>query len=343
MDIATIDQPNAHQTLEFLWVELTKQCNLQCVHCYADSGPDVRTEDALTTAEYIQALGAARNAGCRRVQFIGGEPTLFKDLIMLIEHSYRLGFDEIELFTNATRLSDDLLDCLISTKAQVATSFYSDETCIHDEITGHPHSFDMTVRTIERLLMAGVPLRVGIIVMEQNRDRLEATERYLRSLGVENIGFDRVRGIGRGTRITQIRGHECKAADPMAELCGHCWESRLSISPDGVVSPCIMSGAWSVGSIRDQSLGEILQSPKLLEVRRRIYESSGHAHSSCEPEKDIVGIPEPCFPRTSCYPDSPCSPKNPCWPEKAPCTPDRPGGPGGPPPCQPRDPCMPKH
>src|SRR5208283_2388709 len=25
--------------LDFLWLELTSRCNLQCVHCYAESGP----------------------------------------------------------------------------------------------------------------------------------------------------------------------------------------------------------------------------------------------------------------------------------------------------------------
>jgi sulfatase maturation enzyme AslB (radical SAM superfamily) len=35
----TIDAPVLSKPLDFLWLELTNRCNLQCTHCYADSGP----------------------------------------------------------------------------------------------------------------------------------------------------------------------------------------------------------------------------------------------------------------------------------------------------------------
>jgi 2-iminoacetate synthase ThiH len=59
-------------------VELTSTCNLACVHCYAESGLQVRDHNPLTTAEYLAVLDAASAAGCTAVQFIGGEPTLYR-------------------------------------------------------------------------------------------------------------------------------------------------------------------------------------------------------------------------------------------------------------------------
>ena len=67
--------------LQFLWLELTARCNLHCVHCCANSSPPARTDRALTTSRYLGVFDEASRSGCRQVQFIAGEPTLFRDLI----------------------------------------------------------------------------------------------------------------------------------------------------------------------------------------------------------------------------------------------------------------------
>ena len=55
----------------FLWLELTNRCNLQCTHCYAESGPDADVSNQLSVGEYEHLLREAFELGCRKVQFIG--------------------------------------------------------------------------------------------------------------------------------------------------------------------------------------------------------------------------------------------------------------------------------
>ena len=95
---STIGLPN--QTLDFLWVELTSRCNLQCVHCYAESSPNPEKRDVLVAEDYFIILDSAASLGCRKVQFIGGEPTLVKELPDLIIHAKKRGFEFVEVFTN---------------------------------------------------------------------------------------------------------------------------------------------------------------------------------------------------------------------------------------------------
>ena len=59
-----------------------------------------------------------------QVQFIGGEPTLFKDLLFLVEKNRELGYNFIELYTNATLLTEELNE-LMAYNVHIATSFYS--------------------------------------------------------------------------------------------------------------------------------------------------------------------------------------------------------------------------
>lgn len=294
--------------LDFVWLELTNQCNLECVHCYAESGPTAGAADRLTEADYLALIEQVHELGCRKLQFIGGEPTLNRSLPRLIRAARERGFEFIEVFTNLLHLSDELLAVFREHDVAVATSFYSHDPATHDRITGRPGSFERTTRNIARVLEAGLRLRAGIIIMDENREEVPATWDYLTALGVKRIGSDRVRGVGRAGD-----GHE----GGMGELCGSCAGDILSIGPDGRVAPCNMSKRWSVGSVLERRLGDIVRSPRLARVRRRIRKAVG------EPVEGIHAIcdPKTCQPYSFCCPSTqscnPCAPNSciPCYPK----------------------------
>ncbi len=304
-----------HPVLDFLWLELTNRCNLQCSHCYAQSGPHAGAGDVLGPADYERLLTESRSLGCRQVQFIGGEPTLNKALPGLLQTAARLEFDAIEVFTNLISLSEELLQSLIRCRVLVATSFYSANAGTHDRITRSIGSFGRTVRNIERVIGAGIPLRVGVIEMELNGGEFNATRTFLESLGATDIGFDQVRGFGRA---------QTTSACEMGDLCGQCATNILAIGPDGVVAPCIMSKAWTVGSVLKQSLGDIAASPQLAATRQRIAEATGvkseaDCWPACGPNRQQC-MPE-CGPSRQCAPCGPnggnkCYPNNNCGPAR---------------------------
>jgi uncharacterized radical SAM superfamily Fe-S cluster-containing enzyme len=91
-------------TLDFLWLELTNRCNLQCVHCYTDSHPHSGDRDILTKRDYESLMIQAYELGCRKLQFIGGEPQLNTAFYPLLIKAKTVGFEFIEIFSNLTRL-----------------------------------------------------------------------------------------------------------------------------------------------------------------------------------------------------------------------------------------------
>jgi len=298
-------EPVAPSVLDFLWLELTNQCNLKCVHCYSESGPASTERNILDADHYMRLLSEAYDLGCRRVQFIGGEPTLNRALARLIQHADESGFELIEVYTNLVKLSPSLLDTFIRHRVAIATSVYADAPDVHDAITMTRGSHKKTLANIARVKAAGLQIRVGVIGMEQNADRIDDTYRMLQELGISNIGFDRVRDIGRA------RGErECS----MGSLCGNCANNILAIGPDGVVAPCIMSKQWSVGSVLTTSFKDIAVSNELVQTRRLIASATAQD-----------GGPNPCEPDRSCMPN--CSPSYnclPCSPNAGqPCEPNR--------------------
>lgn len=184
--------------LDFLWLELTNQCNLQCSHCYAESGPHAGHEDTLVRSQYEALLTEAWQIGCRRVQFIGGEPTLNHDLGDLIRFAADIGYEFVEVFTNLTRLPVELLACFARHHVHVATSVYASRSGTHDLITRVDGSFSKTIRNLRLLVEAGIPVRAGVIEMDENVGQFEQTAEFLRSIGVQNVGRDRLRQFGRG-------------------------------------------------------------------------------------------------------------------------------------------------
>lgn len=298
-----LDCPLPKQPFNFLWVELTNRCNLKCVHCYSSSSPWSDSSNSLSLAEYIQILDNAFHAGCRSVQFIGGEPTLNKGLARLIEHARVTGYDYVEVYTNLTRLSEQLVEIISANGASVATSFYSENREIHDSITQVNGSYERTIYGIQRLLNAEIPLRVGIVCMPQNEKDVMETVDFLKSYGVNEIRLDHVRKIGRGAEPGD-RGNDTD------QLCGSCWKGSLCVSPSGDVFPCIMARSQVVGSVRTGPVGEINASDRMHAVRTAIY-----AETTKRPLSNLSGIAASCDP--DCVPL--CNPK--CSPNCSPCFP----------------------
>ena len=65
---------------------ITRACNLKCVHCYNDSGPE-KAANELETKEAKGVLDDLAGFGVPCVLFSGGEPLMRGDLFELLELS----------------------------------------------------------------------------------------------------------------------------------------------------------------------------------------------------------------------------------------------------------------
>lgn len=91
--------------IEYLRVSLTDRCNYRCTYCMPDEGVDLLPKPEILSFEEIERIIAAlMQVGVRRVRLTGGEPTVRKDLLELVERLGRLGLDDLALSTNGERL-----------------------------------------------------------------------------------------------------------------------------------------------------------------------------------------------------------------------------------------------
>lgn len=289
--------------LSFLWLEITGKCQLNCAHCYADSGP-LGTHGLMTVEQWKAVIDQAVDVGVKWVQFIGGEPTLHPGLVDLIHYCLARTM-RVEVFSNLVTIRDDLWEVFSCPGVSLATSFYSDSMTEHEQITGRRGSYLKTTKGITEAVSRGIPIRVGVIGVRSGQ-HVEEAVKDLKALGVSDIGIDYLRQVGRGQRDER---------QSVSQLCGNCANGVLAIGPDGLVWPCVFTRWLPVGNIREASLRSIMQSRNLIQTREDLVSSfklrQGDCRPTCGPNCS------PCFPE-SCGPCTPiCTPRD-CTPDCAP-------------------------
>lgn len=321
MDAALINPTtlSSLQGLSFLWLEITAKCNLECVHCYSDSSPRQEMFGHMQTADWLTILRDSAELGCKQVQFIGGEPTLHPDLARMISFASKSGYTFIEVFTNATILNESLLNVFTEQNVHIATSFYSDDPQTHDLITKHEGSFSRTVEGIKRIVAAGLPIRAGIIEMQENAGHMERAKRFLKELGVSEIRGDSQRGVGRGVQPLHT-------LQPMAELCGECWKGKLCVTSVGRAYPCVFSRFADLGTVKEgvhnvlggDALAKFRHALKEYEVKRELKSKLSNEHKKV-PMTATIHAMGACGPDVICSPDMECGPN--CIPGSSKCMP----------------------
>ena len=74
--------------IDYLRISLTDRCNLRCIYCMPEHGvKSIPHESVLTLEEVHKAIECASQLGIRHIRFTGGEPTVRKGLLGLIERT----------------------------------------------------------------------------------------------------------------------------------------------------------------------------------------------------------------------------------------------------------------
>ncbi|HUO35623.1 MAG TPA: radical SAM protein [Candidatus Acidoferrum sp.] len=293
--------------------DLTYRCNERCVHCYLDH----EDHGELTTCEVLEILNQLAEAGSFFLTFSGGEIFLRKDLMIILEHARRLGFD-LSLKTNALLVDAERARQLRALGVRrIQVSIYSADPAVHDEITKVRGSLERSLAAIRFLKSEGLMVKIACPLMKQNLASYEQVFRLAKELDVPYV-FDLTitpkldgdtsplahRAAGSELLpIIQSRGcaDDTRPASPpridedsiasvsSSGIEGSAYDNRLCsaghnscyISPYGDVFPCVQLPVPS-GNLRRQSFLEIWERSSGLKKIRSLRESQLRICSTCE-------------------------------------------------------------
>ena len=175
-------------------LEITKRCNLQCIHCDIRKTPKTYSDiinKEFSTIEIKELVDSLKSLGTSYISISGGEPFLRKDIFEVIEYIKKIGLglhisSNGTLITNevAKRINDLGLDA-ISISLDAATPE------IHDRIRGVEGAFDKAVTAIRNVVEYKKHTQVGIspIITNLNLDELPKIVDFAKDLGVDAIRF----------------------------------------------------------------------------------------------------------------------------------------------------------
>lgn len=185
-----------------LWVpyyisaELTKQCDLRCIHCYADAGPPQVNE--LSTERWLEILDEFYRLGCQTVNLTGGDPLAHPDIYDILDFCKRKF--NVVIPTSGYRIDEDMVTKLSQYKniEHIQVSLDGPDPETHNKIRGRKDSFQKATKAITLLSeRGGVTVHVAMVVLPQNEDKIEDTIKLARKLGAKVFGAGRIYSLGR--------------------------------------------------------------------------------------------------------------------------------------------------
>jgi radical SAM protein with 4Fe4S-binding SPASM domain len=167
-------------------LELTYRCNNNCVHCYCSLPANhAAAADELSTGEIRGLFDRLASMGSLWLLLTGGEPLLRPDFEEIYLHAREKGF-LITLFTNGTMI-DKYIAQLLSKHPPffVEVTLYGASEKTYESVTRVKGSYERCLSGIEKLLRAGIQLKLKTMALTINRHEMVEMDRMARDLGCE--------------------------------------------------------------------------------------------------------------------------------------------------------------
>lgn len=162
--------------------EITRSCNLNCVHCRAssDKGPyegEIGTEKARKILDEISLTGKPI------IILTGGEPLLREDVFEIAEYGTALGLRMV-MATNGTLLTPEMAKKIQNSGIKrISISLDGENAEKHDSFRKVDGAFDASLRGISLLREAGVEFQINTTVTRRNVDDIEKILKMAVDLG----------------------------------------------------------------------------------------------------------------------------------------------------------------
>ncbi len=182
--------------------ELTRTCNLDCIHCRASASMGTY-EGELTTDEAFRILNEIAEVGKPIIILTGGEPLLRKDLLEIAKRATALGLKPV-LATNGTLLTKQLVSELKSVGiSRVSISLDGADARSHDDFRKMPGAFEGAIRGIRLLKEGGMPFQINTTVTSLNVEELPKIHELARQLGAVAHHIFLLVPVGRGKDLSE--------------------------------------------------------------------------------------------------------------------------------------------
>jgi cyclic pyranopterin phosphate synthase len=264
---------NFKRPLISLRISITNRCNVKCFYCHHDG--IVPQDYEMTSKEIERIVRVAKEIGIEKIRLSGGEPLIREDIVEIVSKISSVGFRDISLTTNGVLLEKYAEELYKVGLTRVNVSFDTLNPETYRFITKRNY-MELAKNGIKKAVNVGLsPVKVNMVVMKGINDReIWDMFRFCRDTGAvlqliellkmqncqESEFFDeyhydmgeledelneistrvKTRKFMQDRKKYFVEGGEIEIVRPMdnTEFCKNC--TRLRITPDGKIKPCLL-------------------------------------------------------------------------------------------------------
>jgi pyrroloquinoline quinone biosynthesis protein E len=169
----------------WLLLELTYRCPLHCVFCYnptefAQSGPELSTQDWLRVLREARALGAVQ------LGLSGGEPLAREDLEEIVAEAHRLGF-YINLITSGIGMTEARISALKAAGLDHIQLSFQDSTREMNDFLSSTRTFELKAKVAALIRAYDYPMVLNVVLHRHNIDHVAEILAMAERMGAQYV------------------------------------------------------------------------------------------------------------------------------------------------------------
>lgn len=185
------------------WIawEITRRCNLKCVHCRSSSELDIAGHPDFSLAEAKAIIDNIASYASPVLVLSGGEPLLREDVFDIAQYGTDQGF-RMCLATNGTLVTDQICEKIKASRIRmVSLSLDGAKAETHDNFRNQQGAFAGTMEAIRLFRKHAIPFLVNSSFTVRNRHEIPEIYKLVKTLGATAWYMFMIVPTGRGEDI----------------------------------------------------------------------------------------------------------------------------------------------
>ncbi len=191
---------------------VTRQCNLKCVHCYAHAKATIG-DNELTTAQGKTLIDDLAQFGVPVLLFSGGEPLIRPDLPELAAYAVQKGMRAV-ISTNGTLITAETARILKDIGLSYVGISLDGMEDINDRFRGVKGAFASALEGIENCQAAGIKVGLRFTINKFNVGEISNIFKLIEDTDMPRVCFYHLVYAGRGSKLVEddLTHEESRAA-----------------------------------------------------------------------------------------------------------------------------------
>ncbi len=189
--------------LKWLAWEITRRCNLHCVHCRSSSELEAKGHPDFSTEEGMRIIDDISSFARPVVVLSGGEPLLRRDWHELASYGTENGL-RMCLATNGTLVTRELCSMIKDAGIKMVSLSLDGSTAgIHDNFRNQPGAFEGTMNAARLFRENGISFLINSSFTRRNQSDIPNVLRLAKELGATAWYMFMIVPTGRGEEIME--------------------------------------------------------------------------------------------------------------------------------------------